>query len=49
MKHAIPILKTERLLLRPIAPLDLEAMYDYTSRENVARCDVAGPYKFRGY
>ncbi len=37
MKHAIPILKTERLLLRPIAPLNLEAMYDYASRENVAR------------
>ncbi|GEM_PF-4994125 len=25
MKHTIPILKTERLLLRPITPLDLEA------------------------
>ena len=33
----IPIMKTERLLLRPITPQDLEAMYDYSSRENVVR------------
>lgn len=33
----IPIMKTERLLLRPITHEDLEAMYDYSSRENVAR------------
>lgn len=33
----IPIMKTEGLLLRPITPQDLEAMYDYSSRENVVR------------
>lgn len=33
----IPIMKTERLLLRPITHGDLEAMYDYSSSENVAR------------
>lgn len=33
----LPILKTERLLLRPVTLQDLEAMFDYASRENVVR------------
>lgn len=37
MHYTIPILKTERLLLRPITQQDIEAMYVYTSQENVAR------------
>ena len=37
MQYTIPILKTERLLLRPITQQDVEAMFVYTSRENVAR------------
>ncbi|MFJ6207947.1 GNAT family N-acetyltransferase [Lysinibacillus sp. NPDC092081] len=37
MKYSIPSLKTERLLLRPISPQDLEAMFDYASCESVAR------------
>ncbi|WP_396631597.1 GNAT family N-acetyltransferase [Lysinibacillus sp. A4] len=42
----IPIMKTERLLLRPITHGDLEAMYDYSSSENVARYVT---YELRGY
>ncbi len=37
MNDYVPILKTKRLLLRPITLQDLEAMYAYTSCENVAR------------
>ncbi len=37
MQYTIPILKTERLLLRPITQQDIEAMFVYTSQENVAR------------
>ncbi|MFJ7734266.1 GNAT family N-acetyltransferase [Lysinibacillus sp. NPDC097231] len=37
MTDSIPSLKTERLLLRPISPQDLEAMFDYASCESVAR------------
>lgn len=37
MKYNVPILKTERLLLRPVTQQDVEAMFDYTSRESVAR------------
>lgn len=46
MKYSIPSLKTERLLLRPISPQDLEAMFDYASCESVARYgDLASSYK----
>ena len=45
----IPIMKTERLLLRPITHEDLEAMYDYSSRENVARYVTWQAHELRGY
>ncbi|MEK5230938.1 GNAT family protein [Lysinibacillus sp. FSL K6-0232] len=37
MNSLIPILTTERLLLRPVTLQDVEAMFAYTSHANVAR------------
>ncbi|WP_156314025.1 GNAT family N-acetyltransferase [Lysinibacillus sp. ZYM-1] len=37
MKNNVPILKTERLLLRPVTTQDIEAMFVYASRDSVAR------------
>ncbi|MEY9971026.1 ribosomal-protein-alanine N-acetyltransferase [Lysinibacillus sp. RC46] len=36
-KQAVPVLKTERLTLRPITLNDVEAMFLYASSEHVAR------------
>ncbi|MEQ6354259.1 GNAT family protein [Lysinibacillus sp. M3] len=43
--QAPPVLKTARLTLRPISLNDLEAMFNYTSSENVARFVTWSPHK----
>ncbi|MEB2298311.1 GNAT family N-acetyltransferase [Lysinibacillus xylanilyticus] len=43
--QAPPVLKTARLTLRPISLNDLEAMFNYTSSENVARYVTWDPHK----
>lgn len=44
-KQAPPVLTTARLTLRPISLNDSEAMFNYTSSENVARYVTWEPHK----
>ena len=45
----IPTLKTERLSLRAMHPIDAEDMYDYAKREDVTRYLTWNPHKSVGY
>lgn len=44
-KQAPPVLKSARLTLRPISLNDLDAIFNYTSSENVARYVTWEPHK----
>ena len=45
----IPTLKTERLTLRQMHPIDAEDMYDYASREDVTRFLLWSPHPSLSY
>ncbi len=45
----IPTLRTERVSLRPMHPLDAEDMYDYARREDVTKYLTWNPHENVGY